>query len=90
MSTQIGAVFDSEAIGLMRRALDEAIGKLPAEIRSNAVKVEMATCILKAASAGERNVHRLRTAALLTATAHHRMSARQIRHPTAHSRGAEI
>jgi hypothetical protein len=66
-----GALFDSEAIDVMRRALDEAIAKLPAELRSNAIKVEMASCILKAASAGERNVPRLCAAALLNAIGRH-------------------
>jgi Crp-like helix-turn-helix domain len=83
MSTQTGALFDSETIDVMRRVLDEAIAQLPAELRSNEVRVEMATCILKAASSGERNVHRLRTAALLTTTTRQRMFASQIRRPTA-------
>jgi hypothetical protein len=59
MGMQQGALFDSETIDVMRRALDEAIAKLPSELRSNAIKVEMASCILRAACPGERNVPRL-------------------------------
>jgi hypothetical protein len=38
MGMQQGALFDSETIDVMRRALDEAIAKLPSELRSNAIK----------------------------------------------------
>jgi hypothetical protein len=79
MDTQTGAVFGTETIDVMRRALDEATANLPAELRSNAVRVEMATCIIKAASTGERNVRRLRTAALLTAITRHGRSAGETR-----------
>jgi hypothetical protein len=77
MGTQLGALFEPEAIDVMRQALDEAIAKLPAELRSTTIKVEMAERILKAASTGDRNLSYLRTAALLTAINRHRTSAHQ-------------
>ncbi len=70
-------MFDPEAIEVMRSALDEAVLKLPVELRSTAVKVEMASCIVKAASNGDRNLPRLRIAALLIAITRHGMSARE-------------
>jgi hypothetical protein len=79
MGIQQGALFDSEAIEIMRRALDETMGKLPTELRSPSVKVEMAAAILRAASTGDRNLNRLRNAGLLTAITRHRSSARQRR-----------
>lgn len=79
MGTQLGAFFDPEAIDVMLRALDEALAKLPAELQSTPVKVEMAQRILKAASTGDRNLPHLRTAALLTAIDRHGMSSSQPR-----------
>ena len=46
MGMQQGALSDSEKIDVMRRALDEAIAKLPPELRSDAIT----SSILKAAS----------------------------------------
>jgi hypothetical protein len=79
MGIQRGALFDSEAIDIMHRALHETMAKLPAELQSPSVKVEMAAAILRAASAGDRNLNRLRNAALLTVITRHRSSARQPR-----------
>jgi hypothetical protein len=78
MGTQLGTLFNPEAIDVMRRALDEALAKLPAELQSTPVKVEMARCILKATSNGERKLSRLSSAALLIAMSHRR-AARQSR-----------
>jgi hypothetical protein len=77
MGIQLGVLFDPEAIDVMRQALDEAIAKLPADLWSTAAKVEMARCILKAASTGDRDLPHLRAAALLTAITRHRMSDEQ-------------
>jgi hypothetical protein len=61
----IGAVFQPETIKLMKSALDQAATSLPDAKRTTAMKVTLASRILKAAAKGERDPIKLKNAALL-------------------------
>jgi hypothetical protein len=56
--------FDPVTIALLRKILAEAEGMLPVELRSSEVRVKLASGILAAATAGERDPMRLRSAGL--------------------------
>ena len=58
-------VFQPDEIKLMRSALDEAIIILPKIERTSAMKLQLASRILAAATKGERDPNKLRIAALL-------------------------
>jgi hypothetical protein len=57
--------FDPETIALMKSALDDAWGNLPAELRATTLKTTLAVQILESAAGGERDHERLRDAALM-------------------------
>jgi hypothetical protein len=65
LSSHYGVVFDPETIDLLRACLDDAWAQLSPVERSNTDKSTLATRILHAAAAGERDPVRLRTCALL-------------------------
>jgi len=56
--------FDRDTVELLKRVLVESEAMLPAEARSSEVRVRLASGILAAAKAGERDPQRLRSAAL--------------------------
>jgi hypothetical protein len=56
--------FDSETVSLLGAVLEQAIGALPPDRRSQEQKTLLASKILSAASAGERDPVRLQAAAL--------------------------
>ena len=58
------ARFDAETIAVMKKALDEAWGRLPPKMQATMLKTTLAERILKSAAEGERNRERLREAAL--------------------------
>jgi hypothetical protein len=58
------AVFDPETVSLLSAVLDQAIAALPPGGRSPERKTLLASKLLSAASAGERDPVRLRAAAL--------------------------
>jgi hypothetical protein len=58
------AAFDPETVSLLRAVLDQAIATLPLEGRSQEYKTLLASKLLRAASAGERDPIRLQAAAL--------------------------
>jgi hypothetical protein len=58
------AAFDPETVSLLSTALDQAIAALPPDGRSQERKTLLASKLLSAASAGERDPVRLRAAAL--------------------------
>jgi hypothetical protein len=58
------APFDAETIAVMKKALDEAWGRLPPKMQATMLKTTLAERILKSAAEGERNRERLREAAL--------------------------
>lgn len=58
------AYFDAETIAVMKKALDEAWGRLPPKKQATMLKTTLAERILKSAAQGERNRERLRDAAL--------------------------
>jgi hypothetical protein len=57
-------VFDPETVMLLGNVLERAAEELPREQRSQERKVRLASNILSAAAAGERNPGRLQAAAL--------------------------
>ncbi len=61
----IGSVFQPDEVNLMRSVLEEAAIILPKAQRTFAIKVQMASRILAAATTGERDPNKLRIAALL-------------------------
>ena len=62
------AAFDPETISLLGAVLEQAIAALPPDDRSQERKTLLASKILSAASAGERDPIRLRAAALAVAS----------------------
>jgi len=62
--------FDLEIIGLMKKALDDALASLPPEIPTTTLKTTLALRILESAAEGERDCERLRNAALGTSSPH--------------------
>ena len=64
-STDYGAVFDPATIRLLRTCLDEAWAQLGPIEQANTLKSSLASRMLRAAAAGERDPVRLRTCALL-------------------------
>jgi hypothetical protein len=58
------AHFDAETIALMKVALDEAWDRLPPKLQATMRKTTLAERILKSAVEGERDLERLREAAL--------------------------
>jgi hypothetical protein len=56
--------FDPETVSLLGAVLEQAIGALPPDRRSQEQKTLLASKILSAASAGERDPVRLQAAAL--------------------------
>ena len=58
------AAFDPETVSLLGAVLEQAIAALPADHRSQGRKTLLASKILSAASAGERDPVVLRAAAL--------------------------
>ena len=63
-------VFQPDEIKLMGAALDEAIIILPKIERTSAMKLQLASRILAAATKGERDPNKLRIAALLEEMGH--------------------
>jgi len=61
----LGTVFQPHEVKLMRSALDEAAIILPEAERTSAMKTKLASRILAAAAKGERDLNKLRIAALL-------------------------
>ena len=57
--------FQPEEITLLRNALDSAANAIPERYRTPAVKAHLAERILRRAASGERDLIRLKTAALL-------------------------
>jgi hypothetical protein len=66
-----GAVFQPELIELVRSVLDDAAAMLPAAKRTSAMKAEIASQILERAANGERDLAKLKTAAILAAECTH-------------------
>jgi hypothetical protein len=64
MEQQIGPNFDPETVALLKRVLAEVEQTIPIDARTSAIKVRLATGILRAAREGERNPARLRSAGL--------------------------
>jgi hypothetical protein len=62
--TDYGVVYDPETIELLRACLDDAWAQLNPIERSDTLKSTLASRILYAAAAGERDPVRLRTRAL--------------------------
>jgi hypothetical protein len=58
------AVFDPETVSLLSAVLEDAAAALPPNLRSQERKSILASKLLSAASAGERDPIRLRAAAL--------------------------
>jgi hypothetical protein len=58
------AAYDPQTITTLSAVLDQAIAALPQDRRSQARKVQLASRILSAAAAGERDPIRLQAAAL--------------------------
>jgi hypothetical protein len=58
------ADFDAQTIALLKVALDEAWDRLPPKLQATMLKTTLAERILKSAAEGERNLERLREAAL--------------------------
>ena len=63
------AAFDIETLTILRTVLDEASELLSPEQQAQTTKSLVATCLLEAAAAGERDPGRLRDAALNGVTA---------------------
>jgi len=57
------AAYDPETVSTLTAALNQAFAALPADERTQERKVRLASQILSAASAGERDLSRLRAAA---------------------------
>ena len=56
--------YDPETLDVLREALDQAWALVPAAGRNKFLKTDMAKRILRSAASGERDVERLRAAAL--------------------------
>jgi hypothetical protein len=56
--------FDRETVELLKRVLVESEEMLPTEARTSEIRVRLASGILSAATVGERDPGRLRSAAL--------------------------
>jgi hypothetical protein len=58
------SAYDPETLGIMRDALDQAWALLPEYGKSKHRKIDMADRVLRKAATGERDLARLRAAAL--------------------------
>jgi len=59
------SVYDPETLDIMHHALNEAWALLPQRSKNKFVKIDMAERVLRRAAAGERDLARLRAAALV-------------------------
>jgi len=64
MAKAAGASFDRETVTLLNRVLVEVEAMIPIEARSLEIRVNLASGILTAAAAGERDPGQLRSAGL--------------------------
>lgn len=58
------SAYDPETLDMMRNALEEAWALLPEDSKNKHLKIDMADRVLRKAATGERDLARLRAAAL--------------------------
>ena len=59
------SAYDPETLNIMRAALDQAWALLPEDDKGKFLKMDMADRVLRRAATGERDLARLRAAALV-------------------------